>query len=563
MLQALNRSKNRAFTLLELIVVIVILGLLATMSVPTFKNIIDKSKLNTDIASMQALARAEIATAAFGAGVYNKLSVEDTITSVRGGSGLWSPVETSSEFGEVAFKIGDTNTSLQLVTLSSTAKDCIVANINGTSPVITVTAPVNNTCSVSLEGETPETPEVPDAQAPSAPTGLNVTLNETDGLANLTWAAVSNATGYKIFNGTTLVTEVDGNASSMSIAINEGETLNLNVVAFNAAGDSNASEVVSITRPEAVTYAARLTVNTALPSCNGTFGLPLPASSAGTVDWGDGTSHPVSQTKNHTYATPGVYNVTFVGTSPSYGASSSAGASCLQSVEELNAPVMNATSLTSAFQGARNLTTVSNVNTTGVKTMNNMFANAANFNSDLSNFDTSEVTNMASMFNGASSFDSDLDTWDTSQVKTMNLIFNGATSFNGKIGTWDLGEVTNMTSMLYGASSFNQDVSLWSFPNANSLVSIFNGASSFNQDISGWDISNVSNLGSLFRNASSFNQDISGWNTSSVTTVSTLMQGATSFNQNLSGWDMSKVTGKINFDDGATSWEASNKLVFP
>ena len=60
----LSRSR-KAFTLLELIVVIVILGILAALAIPTFASVIKKSKISTAVAAAESVGRNAIAIAAF------------------------------------------------------------------------------------------------------------------------------------------------------------------------------------------------------------------------------------------------------------------------------------------------------------------------------------------------------------------------------------------------------------------------------------------------------------------------------------------------------------------
>lgn len=63
----LSRSR-KAFTLLELIVVIVILGLLAALAIPTFQTIINKSKNQTAETSAASIGRNAVAISAIDGG---------------------------------------------------------------------------------------------------------------------------------------------------------------------------------------------------------------------------------------------------------------------------------------------------------------------------------------------------------------------------------------------------------------------------------------------------------------------------------------------------------------
>lgn len=60
-----NQNDRKAFTLLELIVVIVILGVLAALAIPTFRQVIEESSFKTLEASAQSLEREAVALAAF------------------------------------------------------------------------------------------------------------------------------------------------------------------------------------------------------------------------------------------------------------------------------------------------------------------------------------------------------------------------------------------------------------------------------------------------------------------------------------------------------------------
>ena len=64
----LNRMKKKAFTMVELIVVIVILGVLAALTVPAFTSVINKSKQEVAVQEASAVAREARAMAAFDGG---------------------------------------------------------------------------------------------------------------------------------------------------------------------------------------------------------------------------------------------------------------------------------------------------------------------------------------------------------------------------------------------------------------------------------------------------------------------------------------------------------------
>ena len=60
----LNRTR-KAFTMLELIVVIVILGILAAIAIPTFAKVIERTRLNSVQRTAESLGREAVALAAF------------------------------------------------------------------------------------------------------------------------------------------------------------------------------------------------------------------------------------------------------------------------------------------------------------------------------------------------------------------------------------------------------------------------------------------------------------------------------------------------------------------
>ncbi len=104
----------------------------------------------------------------------------------------------------------------------------------------------------------------------------------------------------------------------------------------------------------------------------------------------------------------------------------------------------------------------------------------------------------------------------TSLITNMYDLFIGNTDFNQNIGSWDVSSVTNMGYMFSGASAFNQDISAWDVSAVNDMVQMFGSAISFNQPIGGWDVSNVLDMGGMFNYATSFDQNLGNWDISNV-----------------------------------------------
>jgi surface protein len=200
----------------------------------------------------------------------------------------------------------------------------------------------------------------------------------------------------------------------------------------------------------------------------------------------------------------------------------------------------------------RNGVDVTNVCTSRITDMSNMFYNAQDFNQDISTWDVSNVTEMSRMFHRAYWFNQDLSAWDVSNVTHMDDMFNRS-NFNQDIGNWDVSNVIDMTAMFYQATSFNQDLSAWDVGNVKAMIAMFD-KSSFNQDIGNWDVSNVTDMSYMFNEALSFNQDISTWDVSNLTNMANMFYNAASFNQDLSTWDVSKVNYYSYFDYATPQW---------
>ena len=182
-------------------------------------------------------------------------------------------------------------------------------------------------------------------------------------------------------------------------------------------------------------------------------------------------------------------------------------------------------------------------------------------NENLTNVCTSKVTNMEDLFLDKTGFNQNIISWDMSNVTSTDRMFAGARSFNQNISHWDMSSVTTMEGMFQYAEQFNQPIGIWNTSSVTRMGALFYGAIQFNQPIGNWDVSNVCCFGSMFYGATSFNQDIGNWNMTSAVNVSQMFYGATSFNQPIAEWNVDNITnaefmfkGASNFNQNLSSW---------
>lgn len=220
---------RKGFTLLELIVVIVILGIVAAISVPAFSNVISRSQLETDKISLQSLARLQAADAAFNLNVFSPSNVYSNIVA----NSPWKITEaTPLKFSEVAFAVHEDNT-LTMKTRSTSGKHCLAAKVNDyqievavedfseTECIVTggIKEPVNPPNPTNPTDPTeptdptdPETPVTPPSSNFKTPTGLKHSFVEEK--VTVLWDVMSGAVGYKLFVDASNVINVDANTHS-------------------------------------------------------------------------------------------------------------------------------------------------------------------------------------------------------------------------------------------------------------------------------------------------------------------------------------------------------------
>lgn len=316
-----------------------------------------------------------------------------------------------------------------------------------------------------------------------------------------------------------------------------------------------------------------------------TITLPLYGTVDVSVNWGDGNSNTYTAEglQEHTYATEGTYTVSISGSLEQFGNGTPETPNISKLVAVTSFGEIGLTSLSGAFNEAKNLiqvpvnlpSAVTNIhkmfqgctsfnynigswNVSNVTNMRCLFQMASSFNQDISNWDVSNVTNMGSMFAGCLLFNQDISSWEVSNVEDMSYLFVNCGLFNQNIGSWDVSNVADMNCMFVNCLSFNQDIGSWDVGNVTNMTGMFSGCASFNQDISGWDVSRVINMTEMFSNAIAFNQDIGSWDVGNVTKMTDMFKDITlstnNYNNILIGWAGQTVNNDINFNGGNSKY---------
>ena len=214
--------------------------------------------------------------------------------------------------------------------------------------------------------------------------------------------------------------------------------------------------------------------------------------------------------------------------------------------------------------------------TSSVTNMENMFNNYGfslpNFILDLNNWDVSNVTSMAYMFYASGHQPNDyilhIEEWDTSSVTNIKWFLCSAgliaKNFSVDLSNLNLSNVTNFEYILCYAGRFSYewyvgDLGGWDTSNATSMNSLFSGSGYYVDtwsagNIKNWDTSKVKDMQGMFSDVGAYAKkiilDLSTWDTSSLTDIYQMFYGCggssntmQKFYLDISGWNTSKITG--------------------
>ena len=187
--------------------------------------------------------------------------------------------------------------------------------------------------------------------------------------------------------------------------------------------------------------------------------------------------------------------------------------------------------------------------TSNVTDMNMMFAYGHGFRHiDLSSFDTSNVRYMYAMFDQNTSLVSiDLSNFNTSKVTTFFQMFSSCSNLKEvNMKGLDMSHISNFRFMFAHCYALEKlDASGWVTSSATNIYGLVNCCTKLKEiDISGWDTRNVTDMGYLFANCKQLQSvDVSNFDTSKVKNMECMFYYCQRLRTlDLSNWDVSKVT---------------------
>ncbi|TYV60604.1 BspA family leucine-rich repeat surface protein [Listeria monocytogenes] len=195
---------------------------------------------------------------------------------------------------------------------------------------------------------------------------------------------------------------------------------------------------------------------------------------------------------------------------------------------------------------------LSNLDTSNVTSMRQMFYSNAATSLDLSNFDTSKVTDMYYMFAASAATSLDLSNWDTSNVINMESMFYGSLATSLDVSSLDTSNVTNMKQMFIGSLATSLDLSNFDTSKVTNMYGMFQYSAATSLNLSNFDTSNVTNMGYMFDRSAVTSLDLSNFDTSKVAGMSNMFNQSVATSLDLSSFDTSKVVDMQNMFAGAS-----------
>ncbi|EKZ4334397.1 BspA family leucine-rich repeat surface protein [Listeria monocytogenes] len=202
----------------------------------------------------------------------------------------------------------------------------------------------------------------------------------------------------------------------------------------------------------------------------------------------------------------------------------------------------------------------SNLDTSQVTDMSNMFEFNATTSLDVSNFDTSKVTNMYGMFCGNAATSLDVSNFDTSNVTNMSNMFDASAATSLDVSNFDTSNVTDMSAMFCGSAATSLDMSSFDTSNVTDMSAMFYDSAVTSLDVSNFDTSSVMSMGEMFRESVMTSLDVSSFDTSKVTDMSAMFYDSAVTSLDVSNFDTSSVTSMVAmfYGSAATSLDVSS-----
>ena len=240
------------------------------------------------------------------------------------------------------------------------------------------------------------------------------------------------------------------------------------------------------------------------------------------------------------------------------------GCSSLTTLDLTSFDTSSVTNMYTMFFYCSSLTTLdlSNFDTSKVISVGQMFEGCSSLTTlDLSSFDTSKVSSIWAMFRNCNSLETlDLSNFDTSKVLIMQSMFYGCSSLTAlDLTSFDTSKVTDMSGMFFGCSNLKEIKGIEKFNTSSVTImnSMFSGCSSLTTlDLNSFDTNSVKYFGNMFYRCKSLKSIEFGKNfdTSQGNNMDNMFSGCSSLTAlDLTSFDTSSVTNAQSMFSGCSN----------